>query len=214
MSTDLLPVLRPDRPAWNKGRIISQKRPLLPKHVWSIRVRLEMAGSKRDLALFNMAIDSKLRGCDLVCLKVQDVFASNRVKERTSITQRKTGKPVRFEISEITRQSLERWIADPALERRSRDDGFGFTSGRAVCTPASICLPVNTPGSCESGSCRSGWTRVPTAPIRCGGRRLPNSTRRPATFVPSNFFLAIRRWTALFGILVWISMMRLLFPSA
>ncbi|MBM3605877.1 MAG: integrase [Alphaproteobacteria bacterium] len=115
MSIDLLPVLRPDRPAWNKGRIIGQKRPLLPKHVWSIRVRLEMAGGKRDLALFNMAIDSKLRGCDLVCLKVRDVFAANRVKERASITQRKTGKPVRFEISETTRQSLERWIADPEM---------------------------------------------------------------------------------------------------
>lgn len=115
MSTDFLPVLRPDRPAWNKGRIIGQKRPLLPKHVWSIRVRLEMAGSKRDLALFNMAIDSKLRGCDLVCLKVRDVFAANRVKERASITQRKTGKPVRFEISETTRQSLECWIASPEM---------------------------------------------------------------------------------------------------
>ncbi|CAM3368600.1 hypothetical protein SAMN04488021_16414 [Paracoccus aminovorans] len=83
-----------------------QKRPLLPKHVWSIRVRLEMADNRRDLALFNMAIDSKLRGCDLVCLKVRDVFAAGRVKERTSVTQSKTGKPVRFEITETTRQSL------------------------------------------------------------------------------------------------------------
>lgn len=69
MSIDFLPALRPERPAWNKGRIIGQKRPLLPKHVWSIRVRLEMADNRRDLALFNMAVDSKLRGCDLVCLK-------------------------------------------------------------------------------------------------------------------------------------------------
>ena len=72
MSIDFLPALRPERPAWNKGRIIGQKRPLLPKHVWSIRVRLEMADNRRDLALFNMAVDSKLRGCDLVCLKVRD----------------------------------------------------------------------------------------------------------------------------------------------
>lgn len=115
MSTDLLPVLRPDRPAWNKGRVIGQKRPLQPKHVWSIRVRLEMSGRKRDLALFNMAIDSKLRGCDLVCLKVRDVFVAGRVKERASITQSKTGKPVQFEITESTRQSLERWIADPEM---------------------------------------------------------------------------------------------------
>ncbi|SFY45787.1 Phage integrase family protein [Paracoccus pantotrophus] len=115
MSANYLPVIRPERPAWNKGRIIGQKRPLLPKHVWSIRVRLEMADNRRDLALFNMAVDSKLRGCDLVCLKVRDVFAAGRVKERASVTQSKTGKPVRFEITETTRQSLERWIADPEM---------------------------------------------------------------------------------------------------
>lgn len=111
MSTEHLPALRPSRVVWNKGRIVGQKRPLQPKHVWSIRVRLEMADNARDLALFNMAIDSKLRGCDLVRLKVRDVFAAGRVRERTSITQRKTGQPVRFEITEPTRQSLERWIA-------------------------------------------------------------------------------------------------------
>jgi len=68
MSVDLLPALRPARATWNKGRIIGQKRPLLPRNVWSIRVRLELANNGRDLALFNMAVDSKLRGCDLVCL--------------------------------------------------------------------------------------------------------------------------------------------------
>jgi hypothetical protein len=115
MSNDFLPALRPEHPVWNKGRIIGQKRPLLPKHVWSIRVRLEMTDNRRDLALFNMAIDSKRRGCDLVCLKVRDVFAAGRVKERTSVTQSKTGKPVRFEITETTRLSLERWIADPEM---------------------------------------------------------------------------------------------------
>ena len=62
MSVDFLPILSPVRVPWNKGRIIGQKRPLLPRHVWSIRVRLEMAGNPRDLALFNMAVDSKLRG--------------------------------------------------------------------------------------------------------------------------------------------------------
>ena len=63
-----LPMLRPHRAAWNKGRIVGQKRPLLPKHVWAIRVRLELADNVRELALFNMAVDSKLRGCDLVRL--------------------------------------------------------------------------------------------------------------------------------------------------
>lgn len=115
MSADNLPAIRSERPAWNKGRIIGQKRPLLPKHVWSIRVRLEMADNRRDLALFNMAVDSKLRGCDLVCQKFRDIFAVGRVKEHASVTQSKTGKPVRFEITETTRQSLERWIAEPEM---------------------------------------------------------------------------------------------------
>jgi integrase len=115
MSTDLLPALRPVRVPWNKGRIVGQKRPLLPRHVRSIRVRLEMACNARNLALFNMAVDSKLRGCDLVGLRVRDVYAAGRVKERASIIQSKTGKPVRFEITEITRVSLERWISDPEM---------------------------------------------------------------------------------------------------
>lgn len=115
MTVELLPALRPARVAWNKGRIIGQKRPLLPRHVWSIRVRLEMAGNTRDLALFNMAIDSKLRGCDLVALRVRDVFAAGHVKERASMIQSQTGKPVRFEITETTRQSLDRWIRDPEM---------------------------------------------------------------------------------------------------
>ncbi|MES2845151.1 MAG: tyrosine-type recombinase/integrase [Pseudomonadota bacterium] len=74
-----------------------------------------MADNKRDLALFNTAIDSKLRGCDLVGLKVRDVFAAGQVKDRASVTQSKTGKPVRFEITDTTRQSVDRWIADPEM---------------------------------------------------------------------------------------------------
>lgn len=110
-----LPMIRPVRPAWNRGRIVGQKRPLFPKHVWAIRVRLELAERVRDLALFNTAIDSKLRGCDLVRLKVADVFVAGRVKERTSVFQSKTRKPVQFEITEGTRASLLRWIEDPAM---------------------------------------------------------------------------------------------------
>ena len=110
-----LPAVRACRPAWNKARIVGQKRPLLPKHVWAIRVRLEISENHRNLALFNLAIDSKLRGCDLVCLKVADVFAAGRVKERASIIQSKTQKPVRFEITEETRKSLLRWIGKPSM---------------------------------------------------------------------------------------------------
>ncbi len=115
MPSETLPIVVPRRPAWNKGRIVGQKRPLAPKHVGSIRVRLVMADNKRDLALFNTAIDSKLRGCNLAGLKVRDVFAAGHVKDRASVTQSKTGKPVRFEITETTHHSLEKWIADPEM---------------------------------------------------------------------------------------------------
>lgn len=74
-----------------------------------------MAGNTRDLTLFNMAVESKLRGCDLVALRVRDVFAAGHVNERASMVQSKTGKPVRFEITETTRQSLDRWIRDPEM---------------------------------------------------------------------------------------------------
>ena len=110
-----LPAIRICRPAWNKGRIVGQKRPLLPKHVWAIRVRLEISGNFRDLALFNLAIDSKLRGCDLVRLKVADVYAAGQVRERASVVQSKTQKPVRFEVSEGTRGSVASWLSDPAM---------------------------------------------------------------------------------------------------
>ena len=115
MTTSNLPAVIPPRRAWNRGRIMGQKRPLQPKHVWAIRVRLELAENIRDLALFNMAIDSKLRGCDLVRLLVCDVFVAGRGKERTSILQSKTKQPVQFEITEETRKSLARWIEDPAM---------------------------------------------------------------------------------------------------
>lgn len=110
-----LPAIRALRPAWNKGRIIGQKLPLKPKHVWAIRVRLELAESHRDLALFNLAIDNKLRGCDLVRMKVADVMAAGQIKDRASALQSKTQKPVRFEISEGTRASVAKWMDDPLM---------------------------------------------------------------------------------------------------
>ena len=115
MSTPNLPVVIPARRAWNRGRIVGQKRPLEPKHVWTIRVRLELADCRRNLALFNMAVDRKLRGCDLVRLMVKDVFAAGHIKQRTSILQSKTCQPVQFEITEGTRKSLSEWPNDPAM---------------------------------------------------------------------------------------------------
>jgi integrase len=95
---------------WNKGLLVGQKKPLEPKHVWSIRVRLEIAKSKRDLAIFNLAIDSKLRACDLVKLRLDDICFGNNVRHRATIVQKKTGRPVQFEISEQSRSSIENWL--------------------------------------------------------------------------------------------------------
>ncbi len=110
-----LPAVTPKRRAWNKGRLVGQKRPLLPKQVWAIRVRLELAGNLRDLALFNVAIDSKLRGCDLVSLKITDLIRDDQVRERVSVVQSKTNKPVQFELAENTRETVINWIKSPEM---------------------------------------------------------------------------------------------------
>src|SRR3977135_4308295 len=86
---------------WNKGKRIGAKPPLRPKHVWSIRTKLQIAGRTRDLAMFNLAIDSKLRGCDVVALKVEDVAPSGYTVDRASVRQKKTGQPVKFELTEL-----------------------------------------------------------------------------------------------------------------
>ena len=110
-----LPAVTPKHKAWNKGRIIGQKRPLLPKQVWAIRARLELSGYLRDLALFNVAIDSKLRGCDLVKVAVADLVKDDRVRERVSIVQSKTKKPVQFELTENTRDTVIAWVRSPEM---------------------------------------------------------------------------------------------------
>ena len=101
---------------WNKGKLIGQKSPLKLKEIWGIRVRLQMTKNIRELALFNLAIDSKLRGCDLVTLRISDVAQSNRVSSRAIIMQHKTHRPVQFEITEQTRDSLEAWINQAKLK--------------------------------------------------------------------------------------------------
>jgi integrase len=102
--------------SWNKGKLMGQKQPLKLKEIWAIRIRLQMARNTRELALFNLAIDSKLRGCDLVKLRVGDIAQSNRVSSRAIIMQQKTHRPVQFEITEQARDSLEAWIAQANLK--------------------------------------------------------------------------------------------------
>ena len=95
---------------WNKGKLTGQKPPLKLKEIWAIRIRLQISRQIRDLALFNLAIDSKLRSCDLVKIRVRDVTHGATVSRRAMVMQQKTGLPVQFEISDQTRDSISNWI--------------------------------------------------------------------------------------------------------
>jgi integrase len=106
-------LLQPSRRApWNKGKLIGAKPPLRPKHVWAVRTRLMVEGRTRDLAMFNLAIDSKLRGCDVVALKVGDVAPNGYAIDRATVRQRKTGRPVKFELTDQTRQAIDDYLRD------------------------------------------------------------------------------------------------------
>ena len=98
------------RTPWNKGKLIGAKPPLRTNQVWSIRTRLVIEGRTRDLAMFNLAIDSKLRGCDVVAIKVEDVAPSGFAVDRATVRQKKTGQPVRFELTEQTRQAVDDYL--------------------------------------------------------------------------------------------------------
>jgi integrase len=113
------------RHPWNKGKFIGPKPPLQPRHVWAIRTRLQLDRRIRDLALFNLAIDSKLRGCDVVSLKVEDVAPHGYAIDRASVRQKKTGRPVKFEITEQARLAI-----DDYLEASKRQPGDFLFAGR------------------------------------------------------------------------------------
>ena len=98
------------RTPWNKGKLVGQKPPLKPKDIWAIRIYLQNERHVRDLAMFNLAIDSKLRGCDLVNLRVRDITHGNQILARAMVVQRKTQRPVQFELTEPTRSAVAAWI--------------------------------------------------------------------------------------------------------
>ena len=102
---------------WNKGKLVGQKAPLKLKEIWAIRVRLQLAHRARELALFDLGIDSKLRGCDLVKLRVQDICHGNRVAPRAIVMQQKTKRPVQFELTPATRAAVEDWIRTADLSQ-------------------------------------------------------------------------------------------------
>ena len=118
----------PIRQPWNKGKLIGAKPPLRSKHVWSIRTKLQIEGRKRDLALFNLAIDSKLRGCDVVSIRVEDIAPRGYAIDRATVRQKKTGHPVRFEITEQTRQALDDYMHATGKQ----PGGFLFTGRRGA----------------------------------------------------------------------------------
>ena len=112
------------REAWNKGKLVGQKAPFKLKDIWAIRVRLQMRARLRELALFDLGIDSKLRACDLVKLRVRDVCHGERVAARAIVLQQKTQRPVQFEITPPTREAVEAWVKHAGL----RSDSFLFPS--------------------------------------------------------------------------------------
>lgn len=116
---------KPARVPWNKGKLVGAKPPLRPSHVWSIRAKLQIEVKKRDLALFNLAIDSKLRSCDVVAVRVEDVAPNGYAMDRATIRQRKTGRPVRIEQTEQTRMAI-----DACLRVTGRQPGQFLFAGR------------------------------------------------------------------------------------
>jgi integrase len=112
------------REPWNKGKLIGQKAPFKPKDIWALRVRLQQERRSRELALLNLGIDSKLRACDLVSLKVRDITHGEHVANRAIVQQKKTGRPVQFEITAPAREAVEAWIQEAHL----RNEDYLFPS--------------------------------------------------------------------------------------
>ncbi len=106
---------QPNQVPWNKGKLVGQKLPLKLQEIWAIRVRLQIRDRHRELALFNLAIDSKLRACDLLKLRVSDVSSGGRIGSRAMVMQQKTGRAVQFEITPRTREVISKWIRHAAL---------------------------------------------------------------------------------------------------
>ena len=122
---------------WNKGQLIGQRPPLELRETWAVRIRLQLKGLVRELALFNLAIDSKLRGCDLVRLRVRDFSSGSGINSRAMVIQKKTHQPVQFEITDQTQEALRLWINAACL----KSEEFLFPSrvrDQAIFQPGSM----------------------------------------------------------------------------
>ena len=150
--------------AWNKGKLVGQKAPFKLKEIWAIRIRLQMQERLRELALFDLGIDSKLRACDLVRLRVRDVCHGDRVAARAMVLQQKTQHPVQFEITAQTREALETWIKRAGL----KSDRF---YSPAVSANHRILAPGSTRESSITGSQKLVLIRIRMGHIRCAGQK-------------------------------------------
>ena len=158
---------------WNKGIIMGQKPPLKRSQVWAIRVRLQISGQTRDLAMFNMGIDSKLRACDLVRLRVRDIGQGSQVSKRAIIMQRKTRNPVQFKITEQTRAAVHTLIVENRLEAQD----YLFSSVYSSCGKCVTCYEIDPSQNCGFVvACSPEWHATPA----CG----------LTSAVPCQFFFA------------------------
>lgn len=173
-----------ERPAWNAGRKVGSKRALKPKQIWEIRFWLDRERRLRDRALFDLAIDSKLRGCDIVKIRIGDLVSGGAV--RAIVIQQKTGRPVQFELTDTTRASLLAW-----LERRGGSvDDFASQAEQITRTTSA---PGNMPGWWMSGSPGSVCGQRSMARTLCVEQRRPSFIRRRAIFAQSKSCSGIPR---------------------
>jgi integrase len=149
---------------WNKGKLVGQKAPFKLKEIWAIRIRLRLARRVRELALFDLGLDSKLRVCDLLRLRVRDVFHGDRMATSAIILQQKTAKPVQLEITPPKRDAVAEWIKEAKL----RPDGSCFP---ADCMTRHTWVRDSTRASSIPGCSKSDWVRLNMARTRCGGPR-------------------------------------------
>lgn len=163
------------RDPWNKGKIVGQKAPFKPEGIWALRVRLQMESRARELALLNFGIDSKVRGCDLVSLRVRDVCYGDQVASRAVVMQHKTQRPVQFEITATTRDTLQKWIKAAGLKA----DNFLFPC-RLHSSPhlgTSQCARI-----LEHWVENWAWIRRTTALIQCAAQRRRSYIAGPTIF--------------------------------
>ena len=183
--------------AWNAGKLVGAKRALKPQQVWAIRFLLDREKRVRDRALFDLAIDSKLRGCDVVKIKIGELVSGGHVRSRAIVMQQKTGRPVQFEIL-LEPPSSHCWSAGAVPSTTSP------SQAGSIMPPTSAL--GSTPGWSMSGSSASAYTRRTTARTRSAAPRPRSSTSERATYVPSRSCLGTPRSRAPFDTLALMSM--------